>query len=276
MDILVTFDENYILPFKIMAKSLVMSHPHTDVTFWLIHGGIADERINELKVFCGDIKAEFEAVNIPNHYFEDARVTERYPKSMYYRLLAPAVLPDSLSRILYLDPDILVINHLRDLWHLELSNHLAFAAASHSVLGEISNSFNNLRLDTDHPYFNSGVVLFDLEKARQIIDPDVMIETVNNSQPVNLILPDQDLFNSLYGQYVQEIPDELYNYDTRFYRVYLLNSNQEYNLDWIFANTKILHFCGKKKPWKHSNPGIFNSLYKYFMHQVVNDKANRK
>nr|WP_243005008.1 glycosyltransferase [Hungatella effluvii] len=35
---------------------------------------------------------------------------------MYYRLLAPHLLPEPLEKILYLDPDILVINPLRSLW----------------------------------------------------------------------------------------------------------------------------------------------------------------
>lgn len=269
MDILVTFDENYILPFKVMARSLVRSQPKAEVTFWLIHGKMAEARLVELNRFCQQEGAGFQAIHVPGHYFEEARVTDRYPKSMYYRLLAAALLPDSLSRILYLDPDILVINPLDDLWNLELADQEAFAAASHSVLGELSNSFNNLRLDTDHAYFNSGVILFDLVKARQIIDPDAMIHEVNNSQPLDLILPDQDLFNRLYGQYVQEIPDAVYNYDARFYLAYLVNSKHQYNLDWVFANTKILHFCGKTKPWNHSGPGVFNSVYKYFMHQVI-------
>ena len=50
---------------------------------------------------------------------------------MYYRLLAAQFLPDHLHRILYLDPDILVINSLRPLWETDLKGNL-FAAAAHT------------------------------------------------------------------------------------------------------------------------------------------------
>lgn len=266
MDILVTFDENYISPFETMAKSLIVNHPKEQVTFWLLHKEIPADKLTELNNFCQEQDARLNAIQVDDHYFEQAKVTERYPVSMYYRLLAPIVLPDSLSKILYLDPDILVINHLGDLWNLKLKEGKIFAAASHSVLGNISNNINNLRLDTTHPYFNSGVILIDLDEARQIVDVDIMIEKVNQSTHIDLILPDQDLFNSLYGEFVHEIPDELYNYDARFYGLYLLNSGNKYDLDWVLANTKILHFCGKQKPWNTKNPMVFNSLYKYFMY----------
>ena len=63
--------------------------------------------------------------------FADAPTTKQYPREMYYRLLAGTVLPRQLNRILYLDPDILVINPLRPLWELDLGTHL-FAAAAHT------------------------------------------------------------------------------------------------------------------------------------------------
>ena len=40
---------------------------------------------------------------------------------MYYRLLAPHLLPGQVDRVLYLDPDILVINPIRPLWDTDLA-----------------------------------------------------------------------------------------------------------------------------------------------------------
>lgn len=41
-------------------------------------------------------------------------VTKRYPHEVYYRLLAPHVLPESIDRVIYLDCDMLVIGSLAD------------------------------------------------------------------------------------------------------------------------------------------------------------------
>lgn len=40
--------------------------------------------------------------------FEDAPTTDRYPETIYYRLLAHEYLPKELDKILYVDADICV------------------------------------------------------------------------------------------------------------------------------------------------------------------------
>ena len=165
---------------------------------------------------------------------------------MYYRLLAPIILPESLDRILYIDPDTLIINKLDELWNMEFPKGKIYAAASHAIIGNLSDNINKLRLDTDHSYFNTGVILMDLKKARKIVDMDEIIKTVNESKDIELILPDQDIFNTMYGKYTIEIPDEIYNYDARFYPAYLLNSGNKHDLDWIMSNTVYFIFVERE------------------------------
>lgn len=244
----------------------MINNPEQNTTFWLIHGGIEEKRLQDLLHFCLSYGAKFEHICISENYFKDAKTTKRYPQSMYYRLLSPLILPESLDRILYLDPDTLVINELDRLWKTEFPEGKIYAAASHAIVGNLTDNINKIRLDTDHSYFNTGVILMDLTKARKIVDMDEIIKTVNESKDIELILPDQDIFNTLYGKYTLEIPDELYNYDARFYLAYLFNSDNEHDLDWVISNTCILHFCGKKKPWTSQGYNLFTSLYKYFMY----------
>ena len=134
---------------------------------------------------------------------------------MYYRLLAPLLLPDSLERILYLDPDILVINPVRPLWELELGDNI-FAAASHTGLFDVMNDVNRVRLKQDHDYFNSGVMLMDLERARGIVKPQEIFDCVREHQ-AELVLPDQDVFNFLYGDRTLQVDDAVWNYDCLLY-----------------------------------------------------------
>ncbi len=47
IDILVTFDKNYINPFKTMLKSLVANNPREDIYVWLLHSSIPK---NDLQV----------------------------------------------------------------------------------------------------------------------------------------------------------------------------------------------------------------------------------
>ena len=110
---------------------------------------------------------------------------------MYYRLLAPHLLPCNIKRILYLDPDILVINPIRGLWGTDLQGNL-FAAAAHTGKTELAHSVNRLRLGTKQDYYNSGVLLMDLDAGRREIDPEELFRYAELHRE-ELLLPDQDI-----------------------------------------------------------------------------------
>lgn len=266
INLLVTFDKNYIPPFRVMLKSLVATNPQEMFHIWLLHSAIPEQELQALNEYCSALRVALSPLQVDRAFFENAPVSKQYPQEMYYRLLAPLILPEAVDKILYIDPDILVINPVRPLWELELDGNV-FAAASHTGVFDVMNGVNRARLGKEHDYFNSGVMLMDLTKARELVKPEDIYDCVREHS-AELILPDQDVFNFLYGTHTQQIDDEVWNYDARYYSSYLLRSNGLCNMDWVMQNTVFLHFCGKKKPWKASHSSRFGSLYKHYMNLV--------
>lgn len=131
MELLVTVDKNYIPPLQVMLTSLHMNNPGEDVELYLLHSKLQEKELEPLEKQCGRLGYKFFPVKIEDSWFVQAPVTKQYPREMYYRLLAPCFLPQKLHRILYLDPDILVINSLRSLWETDMEGRL-FAAAAHT------------------------------------------------------------------------------------------------------------------------------------------------
>lgn len=68
-----------------------------------------------------------------------------------------------------------------------------------------------MRLETEHDYYNSGVLLMDLERGRKEISPE------------------QDILNALYGEKTLPLQDAIWNYDARNYSRYLLRSGRRWN-----------------------------------------------
>ena len=171
-------------------------------------------------------------------------------------------LPTDLDKILYLDPDILIINSIEKLYNLEMDDCL-YAAAYHDRAAV--NGINRLRLKPYgiDEYYNSGVLLYNLKLQRKEIDEKEIFDFVEKNKN-SLILPDQDILNALYSKSIKPINEILYNYDPRYYNYYKLMSNGKYNLDYIIYNSSIIHFCGKQKPWKKGYSGRFHSLYKHY------------
>lgn len=266
IDLLVTLDEGYLEPLKVMLYSLKQNNAQTNINVHLIHENIATKHLDELDIYIKKLNWQLQIYTMPEGLWQDAPTMDRYPKEMYFRLLSGEILPESLHKILYLDPDILVINEITPLWQLDLGEAL-LAAATHAGVTNLTNNINHLRLSTDSDYYNSGVMLINLDVARQQVKVADIQRTLEKYRHY-LILPDQDVLNHLYGQFIKQIPEEIWNYDTRKNLTYLAKSLGEHNLFWVMQNTAILHFCGRPKPWDPKSDSKFTALYLQYQQQV--------
>lgn len=215
----------------------------------------------------------YRPVLIDEKLFASAPTTDRYPTTIYYRLLAQEYLPNDLDKILYLDNDLLCINDLKPLYELDLKDYL-YAACSHTRL-EMVDVLNNVRLgpESGANYYNSGVLLMNLPQIRAEVKAQAIFQYLKENQN-NLFLPDQDILNGLYGQKILSLPDEYDNYDARKPTIYEAISFGRYDLDWVIKNTRLLHFCGRDKPWKKAYNGRFAGLYKHY-HKKCQDLLGR-
>ncbi len=261
-NILVTIDSKYVAPLKVMLYSLQMSNPKGKFNIILIYSDIDDEEIRELKRYIESLNQCFTPILVDDSLFKDAPVTFYYTKVMYYRLLAYLILPSDIKKILYLDPDILIINPIDALYETDLSKYL-FAACAHN--GSLIGGINKVRLKNlnSERYFNSGVLLMNLKKQREEINKDDIFQYIRQNNKL-MVLPDQDVLNGLFGNKIFSMDDSIFNYDVRKSSTYLLSSNGEKDTNWVINNTVILHFCGKQKPWKSKYTNKFTLLYKHY------------
>lgn len=267
MNLLVTLDSKYIRPLKVMLSSLFINNPGENFCIYLLHSSIKDDEIADIERFTDGYGQKLFVIKIGDIYFQNAPVAFHYTREMYYRLLAYKFLPAELGRILYLDPDILVINPVRELYATELDGYL-YAAAFHNVL--TVKEINRLRL---YPYkidayYNSGVLLMNLDLQRKLVDEEAIYNFVEKNR-AKLIMPDQDIINALYSRQIKCLDEKLHNYDTRYYKYYKIVTNSTCDMDYIMRNTVFLHFCGRKKPWNRSYSGQFYSLYKHYEKRAI-------
>ncbi len=262
MNILVTLDSKYISPLKVMLKSLFINNPEDTFTIYLMHSRLSDNQVAEIKEFVEAGGSRLENIYVEDEVFADAPVLFHYTKEMYFRLLAYKVLPENIDRILYLDPDILVINPIRKLYETEMGDNF-YAAAYHDKI--TIKEVNKMRLypyDIE-AYYNSGVLLMNLTLLRLEADEKKIYDFIEENR-MKLVMPDQDVLNALYAKRIKGLNEKLYNYDARYYSNYRITSNGVFDMDKIINNTVILHFCGKRKPWQEKYTGKFHSLYKHY------------
>lgn len=83
--------------------------------------------------------------------------------SAYARLFAAEMLPVDLDRVLYLDCDMVVTTDLEDLWKTDLQGN-CLGAVQDQVFPHIKTAIG---LSESSSYFNSGLLLIDLNSWRQ-------------------------------------------------------------------------------------------------------------
>lgn len=256
--ILVTLDENYIPYLNVMLFSLLHSNPDCRFDVYLLHSAIPDGAMESTRQI---LKGAGRLIPVPagDMGLADAPTTSRYPREIYYRIFAARYLPETLDRVLYLDPDIIVNGSVKELFAMEMGECF-FAAASHT--GTLIHKFNEIRLDMEEesPYINSGVMLMNLSLLRREQKPQEVLDFIEKRRNL-LILPDQDIISSLYGSRILALDTFRYNMTERLFMRHA--PFEEYlTLSWIRENSVIIHYCGRNKPWKENYIGQLDVFYR--------------
>jgi lipopolysaccharide biosynthesis glycosyltransferase len=126
----------------------------------------------------------------------DLPTDRQFTAAMWYRILLPELLP-SVATVLYLDVDTLVLDSLVPLSETDLSD---------SYLAAVSNVFQanhihrpkNLGMPPSQVYFNSGVLLMNLDLMRRDAATAQLRECAR-SRGDDLEWPDQDALNLVLG-----------------------------------------------------------------------------
>ena len=262
MNLLFSIDDRFWRQMLTVLNSIRLNSQSCQIDVYVIQSQKL-AHTKEIKQICELWGMHYHPIVIKDEEFDQAPVTDRYPKTIYYRLLAHQYLPKQLHRILYLDADVLCINDVGSLYDTDLDGYL-YASAIHTGLTGTTEVINKIRLqnfDADG-YYNSGVLLMNLDLIRQRVHAEDIYEYIREHV---LLLPDQDVLNALYGKDIKTVPDQLYNFDARKGQTYETISFGEWTLDWVIKHTVILHYCGRHKPWLvDKNTGRYTALYKNY------------
>ena len=100
---------------------------------------------------------------IPAERIEGLKPIIRIPVNMWYRTFLPELLPD-VDKILYLDADVIAVDSVEPLWAMDLDGN---------YVGAVTNVWERWNLDfvrsleLQRPYFNSGVLVMNLDLMRR-------------------------------------------------------------------------------------------------------------
>jgi lipopolysaccharide biosynthesis glycosyltransferase len=237
-----------------VASALSHLDPARRMDLKVLDGGISQTSRNTLLRLIDRVGefARFDFVRVDPSVFGTATPGPGRSHMAYCRILLPHLL--DVPRLIYLDCDVLVFRDLRELFDVELSPGKVLAAVRDSetlTLGKDSQTLASvMKLPSDGAYFNSGVMLMNLDELRKQHFFERAVEFLNRWR-ANYRFHDQSAINFLLHGQIDALPEYWNRPSWRF------DAQQNNDLDCV------LHYT-TSTPWLGGTPGPAQALFERF------------
>ncbi len=261
-------DIAYLPHAGVVVASIIANAQGARFQFLILHDGMGEKDRTEFEL-CG-----------PGHTFVWLEINEpavlgmpgkrHISRAGYFRLMIDELAPATVDRILYLDADLVVKADIRELYHADLD---AFAIGAVTDVGMDDRAFaDRFGLPHEHlGYFNSGILLLDLDRIRRDGDFQKVIELLQDREE-DMEYGDQCALNVVFWQRWQRL-DILWNVQRR-----MLMPQEEKPCFATAAEMKtgrrpkIIHFTEHNKPWSIDGwHPLISTYYDYLRKTPYND-----
>ena len=259
MDIVFNVDNRYVRHMCVTILSILDKNPNNIIAFHVITCELSKENREYISSLLSEdhVSVKFYDVDINIlKKFSVGKLTgnPNISYAAYLRLFIQDLLPLHIDKVLYLDCDIVVVNSMTELWHKDISQYSLAALDDYGNAQEYG--AKRMGLEKRFKYFNSGVMLLNLQKLREINFME-MVQDFLVTDGYRILMHDQDILNGLL--YRQRLPlEERWN----------MMCNTDNIIDY-----SIIHFAGLK-PWYIECPHPLKHIYYHYlaMTKWANDK----
>ena len=245
-------DANYVKYAGIVMTSAVLQNAGEAIGFHLVCDGITEADCDRLEDFrrifpSADIHIYDARARLDEIPFPKGIPRERINRSVFTRILMPEMVPQELTRILYLDADTLCVGQLSEMYAYDLGSAPVAAARE----GDAARKAQRIGMrGTD--YFNAGVMLIDLARWRSMRLTARVLEAWR-THGASFPLLEQDALNcALDGNFAVFTQ----------HHVRLMDAFAPWDVDFSAQDT-IWHFLNEGKPWiNYADPRVHERYWR--------------
>jgi|GEM_PF-783849 len=273
-------DDGYVMPTSVAMTSMIESkNKDTIYNFYIVCASLSYESeqifesMNSDTVFVNIIRQDASRF-ADLHTFKDGAFCVATPAALL-KFILPEVIP--CEKVLYLDGDLLVKEDLVDLFETDITDkYLAAVVDSGTIY--VKNEY----ISSVQDYFNSGVMLLNLELMREENLSEVLIDTKMKQQDSNLM--DQNIFNCVCDKRIVTLPIRYNFLPVNLVRAYgkwtLQEINERYGTSYkdegsLFSDAAIIHFSSKDKPWKNDTVSFADEWYRCYLKAPIEHTLKR-
>ena len=252
MNIVLCASDNYTMPCGVTICSICVNNREIPIKFYIItDNSFTEEHKDQLSALVSNypLKA-IEFIFVKDEQVDLFLKHENtwWTRHVFYRLLSAKLLPNDVKRALYLDCDVIVRHSLESLWETDLTGK-AVGCVPDGMEGVIE-YYNRLGYTADKGYFNSGVLLMNLQYWRENnISEAFSSYIIENGK--KLKHPDQDVLNVVLRD-CKTVLQLTYNFQSAF-----LYKRKFHSFDYtkykeeikIFSKDPVILHLSGIRPW---------------------------
>ncbi len=160
MHIALTIDSKFVRYCAVTIVSILENNDPKDIMLHIVSGHLPKEDVLTLSQVAEKYGTSIAFYYIPHEKLQNYEVKwqkQRLSMVVFYRCVLASILPSTISRVIYLDSDTLVLGSLKELWDTNL-NQLALAGVQDTVSPNPS-YFERLQYAPSYNYINGGVTI---------------------------------------------------------------------------------------------------------------------
>lgn len=263
MNIAIAFDKNYLPPFYALITSIFNNNKNQDICFHLIVN--SNVSVNEFLLIQNYIKqnnATFISYNVNENLLSQFVILGTWTSSVYYKMFFPILIDKSISKLLYLDTDMLVIGDLKPIFEIQLGEIPLAAVYDNYVKVQ-----PDIGIIEEGKYFNSGMLLYNIPVWNKMDISNKAIEYLSK-YPDRIKYVDQCALNAvIQGDWlsVSEKYNLMYSYVPQEISLKKLE---------VFMKDKVIIHYTLQRPWNFLCLNRLRYLYKYYLN--ISPYMNKK
>ena len=242
INILVCINDKYVNPMINLMFS-IRHFCNRKMKLFVLSTGLTDvsKALIQMKMAYLKIDVDVQVVEFPNY---DTHYSQ-WSLDVYLKVFGFYYLSENVKKVLYLDSDMLACDDVSQIYDVNLKDKLL--ACSIDVDVNTPSVFERRRnLSIKHDYFNAGMLLFNLEKQREIWSFGMIDKIIKEKYlPFN----DQDILNLLTSENDLVFIPSRNNFQTWWE---LKSKN-----DLEYIRPVVIHYILNTKPWDGHYPNEF-------------------
>ncbi len=264
INIVYSLNDKYAAAAGASIKSLCCNAYSTDdITIFILCSELSDENAEKLKQLSKECSVElcFKKISIEDFAGGNCLYSVNYLScEMYFRLFIAKIL-QSEDKALYLDCDTIVTGDICELYKTDISNHIMGAVYDFPNIPR-AEELSQIGIEKS-TYFNSGVLLINLNKFRENDIFNKSIKFIENHK--GLKCPDQDVLNIVCKGKIMYLDDRWnFQWGHCIDEFIYLDEEDCRRYKKTMDNFFLLHFTSPQKPWNSfACPNLGSLFWEY-------------